>query len=214
MEPNHTMEPKTTPRPRNPRGTGDRLRDEILIAAEELLRDMPGEALTLRAVARAAGITAPSIYRHFIDREAIIRAVVDRAFDELERTLDLAAAGLRGGDRLSAICAAYLAFATDRPQRYRVMFGGVWNAAESDGASVGDLQERAQIGQRPFLILVEAVREVAAIGESNSTDPVADAAAVWVGLHGIASLRQTTPLFPWPSDIEKRLVHNLALLRD
>ena len=95
MEPNHTMEPKTTPRPRNPRGTGDRLRDEILIAAEELLRDMPGEALTLRAVARAAGITAPSIYRHFIDREAIIRAVVDRAFDELERTL--------GADMISAL---------------------------------------------------------------------------------------------------------------
>jgi AcrR family transcriptional regulator len=207
------MELTPTPRSRNARGSGDRLRDEILLAAEELLRDIPGEALTLRAVARAAGITAPSIYRHFTDRVAIMRAVAERAFDELERTLSNAAAELTGTDRLSAICGAYLAFATERPQRYRLMFGGVWNAAEPEGASASDLQERAQIGQGPFLLLVQAVEHVVAAGDSTSTDPVADATALWVGLHGIASLRQTTPLFPWPSDIEPRLVRTLARLR-
>src|SRR3954471_1001502 len=71
-------------RTRNRRGEGALLRDEIVTAAERLLeREGNEEALTLRSVAREAGISAPSIYTHFADRDAIVETVLDIAFQRL-----------------------------------------------------------------------------------------------------------------------------------
>ena len=71
-------------RPRSARGQGARLAEDIVTAALELIEQHgSAEAVTLRAVARQAGIAAPSIYPHFADRDAILLAVVVRVFDEL-----------------------------------------------------------------------------------------------------------------------------------
>ena len=84
---------RTGARTRNRRGEGARLREDILAAATALLDELgTEEAVTLRAVARRAGITAPSIYSHFPDRQAILLAVVRDAFTELTETLREAAA--------------------------------------------------------------------------------------------------------------------------
>ena len=72
-------------RGRNPRGTGARLRDEIIDAGITLIDDTnDAAALTLRGIARAAGIAAPSIYRHFPDLQAVTDAVLERSFTQLE----------------------------------------------------------------------------------------------------------------------------------
>ena len=65
---------ETPTRTRNPRGSGTRLRDEIIDASIALIDETDDPAaLTLRGIARQAGITAPSIYRHFADLAAIHR---------------------------------------------------------------------------------------------------------------------------------------------
>ena len=75
-------------RDRNRRGEGGRLREEILQAATDLLeRGGNAEAVTLRAIAREVGISAPSIYGHFEDREAIVSAVIDNAFSDFPRSI-------------------------------------------------------------------------------------------------------------------------------
>ena len=62
-------------RPRSPRGHGDQLRDEILQAADELLGETASEeAVSIRAVADAVGVTPPSIYRHFPDKASLFLA--------------------------------------------------------------------------------------------------------------------------------------------
>ena len=72
---------KEAVRERNRRGEGGKLRAEILEGATALLEQNGSEeAVTLRAVARQVGISAPSIYSHFPDREAIVDAIVDGAF--------------------------------------------------------------------------------------------------------------------------------------
>src|SRR5277367_3729406 len=75
---------ETPARTRNPRGSGTRLREEIVDAAIALI-DEAGDpaALTLRGIARRAGITAPSIYSHFADLAAVITAVLATSFDEM-----------------------------------------------------------------------------------------------------------------------------------
>lgn len=83
-------------RRRNARGNGVLLRDEILTAATDLLDAVDSESdLTLRGIACAAGITAPAIYAHFPDRDAIVAALAERAWhDVVDEIHAAAAAGL------------------------------------------------------------------------------------------------------------------------
>src|SRR5262252_4336768 len=82
-------------RERNRRGEGGKLRADILAGATSLLEQTGSEeAVTLRAVAREVGISAPSIYAHFADREAIVDAIVDTAFADFNVAVRAAIAGV------------------------------------------------------------------------------------------------------------------------
>lgn len=203
------------PRTRNRRGEGGLLRPQILTAAAELLDEHGSEeAVTLRAVARRAGIAAPSIYGHFADRQAILVAVVTEAFTELQQQLEGAGSSDDPVADLHAVCAAYLAFADSRPERYRAMFGGVWNAARAVDESAVTGAEAAAFGQDALAVIAGCLRACADAGRSTSTDPGADAVALWLGLHGLAHQRAVARAFPWPDDIVERIISPLAHLQD
>ena len=205
----------TATRPRNRRGEGARLRDEIVAGAAALLDETGDEtSVTLRAVARKVGISAPSIYRHFTDQPSIMLAVVQQAFDELEAELRRAldAAGDDPRARLFTICTGYLQFARTHPGRYRTMFGGLWMPdLDASTLTEADLHE---LGQGTLQLLAQSIGDCAAAGIASSTDPSADAVALWVSLHGLAHQQSVTVSFPWPADITERLVVALAHLRE
>ncbi len=70
------------PRQRNPRGTGDRLRDELIDAAVRVLAARGDtERLSIRAVAAEAQVSPPAVYLHFPDRRGLVRAAVESCFD-------------------------------------------------------------------------------------------------------------------------------------
>jgi AcrR family transcriptional regulator len=203
----------TPTRVRNRRGEGARLRDDIVAAAVELLDEHGQEsAVTLRSVARQVGIAAPSIYRHFPDQPAIMLAVVQQAFDELNGQL-LNARAAAGDDvrrQLFAIATSYLQFAQNHPQRYRIMFGGVWTPALGE-SSVTE-SDLVGLGARAFELLGDVLQGCVSAGCSTSTDVRADTVAVWLGLHGLAHQRSVSAVFPWPEDIAERLITALAHL--
>ncbi|QYN37025.1 TetR/AcrR family transcriptional regulator [Pseudonocardia sp. DSM 110487] len=209
-------QPATTAiRTRNRRGEGSRLRDEIVSGAVALLDETGDEtSVTLRAVARRVGISAPSIYRHFADQPSIMLAVVEQAFDELEVELRGAreAAGNDPRARLFAVCTGYLEFARKRPGRYRTMFGGLWMPdLEASSLTEADMQA---LGQGSMRLLAEVLGDCVAADIATSTDLSADAVALWVGLHGLAHQQSVTVSFPWPADISERLVVALAHLTE
>jgi AcrR family transcriptional regulator len=205
---------ETGTRTRNRRGEGARLRTEILAAAAELLDETGDEqAVTLRAVARRIGISAPSIYSHFADRQAILLALAQLAFAELTADLTSAAGAEEDpAQRLRLVCAAYLDFAATRPQRYRVMFGGLWNAEAAIDEAAITVADATELGQETLRVLTAALADCVAAGRSASTDPGADAVALWLGLHGLAHQRAVSRAFPWPADITDRLIVPLAHL--
>ncbi|MBT0772805.1 TetR/AcrR family transcriptional regulator [Kineosporia sp. J2-2] len=198
-------------RSRNRRGQGSRLRDEIVVAAQELLDETGDEhAVTLRSVARRVGIAAPSIYPHFPDQPAIMLAVLRNAFAELDARLRAAAAGDDPAQRLRAVCHAYLEFARTRPGRYRTMFGGLWNPTpERDSVTEADLHG---LGDGTMRVLGRCLTECVAAGQARSTDPTADTVTLWLGLHGLAHQRAVMHSFPWPDDVERRIIDALAHL--
>ncbi|UQX88649.1 TetR/AcrR family transcriptional regulator [Jatrophihabitans telluris] len=197
-------------RERNRRGEGSRLREDILDAAAELLDASGNEQdVTLRAVARRVGISAPSIYAHFPDREAIVEAVVDAAFLEFNEAIAAEAATetdpLR---RLHAGCSGYLKFAAERPNRYRLLF-----QRRMIPTPEGSVQRPVPtLRTDGFRLLVDTLADCVEAGASSSTDPFADAAAIWVGMHGFATLRAELCDFPWPpsQDMLTRIVDGLG----
>ncbi|MFI5756881.1 TetR/AcrR family transcriptional regulator [Streptomyces sp. NPDC051569] len=176
---------------------------EILDAARELLEQTGSEeSITLRSVARRVGISAPSIYAHFADRDAIVEAIVVDTFHELAAVAEQAATSRQDPvDRLLALGRAYLRFARERPERYRVLFNrhGSLAGAGADAVVVDPVVD-SLVGGRAFAPVVDVIAACVASGESDSQSPFEDAIALWVTLHGYSSLRRRMLSFPWPEE--------------
>ena len=189
-----TTEPH--PRPRARKGEGHRLRSELVTAASDLLGALgdPNQ-LSIRAVASAAGVTPPSLYRHFADKQALLVAVLEERWAELHRLVtEAASAAADPFDALRSWCLAYLRFAEDRPGHYRVLFSA------AAPAGVGDDPE-LHPGGPTFFALVDAVQRCLDAGAA--TDKARNswflALQLWLSGHGMVDLRigQRFP-FPWP----------------
>jgi AcrR family transcriptional regulator len=186
-------------RTRNARGEGDRLRDEIIGAAITVLSTIgPEDPFSLRAVAKAARIAAPSVYIHFPDRNLLLLAVLEKLFAEqvaLRAAAEEKAALASDGawKRLLARSIAAVEFGLKHPGHYKVLFEGRVVLRLSD-PRIGDLG-------RPLLVRsVELIREIppASAKARVTEDPQRLALLLWSGLHGVISLRINKPTLDWP----------------
>ena len=195
-------------RPRAPQGDGAKLRDELIDAATKLISKRgDSAAVTLRAVAREVGITAPSIYLHFADRNALLKAVLVEEFARFEAVLRVAVAGAAGAEaQLRAGCRAYVDYGAEFPGSYAVLFAGLHPAIVFDADD--------EVGLDAFDILVAGVAKAMAAGATPEGDKFAVARKLWVGLHGQVTLRATFDAFPWDSldDALDELLHDVAQL--
>jgi AcrR family transcriptional regulator len=205
------------PRRRNARGEGGRLAEEIVAAAMAIIeREGTDEAVTLRSVAREVGISAPSIYAHFEDLDAILLAVCEAVFVLVHDVVKQAKvrAGSDVGDQLVAGCEAYVQFGLDHPAWYRTVF--VREHPKLGSGPPPPPGSMPSLGTAAFAVLVEGIERCRAAGRSTSTDAFTDATAVWIALHGTVSLWSTMCLFPWPDreGFVRRLVVALAHLEE
>ena len=178
-------------RQRNPRGQGERLREDIIDAASRLLEDPAAPPLSLRAVARQTGVAATSVYLHFDDVDALVRAVASRRFTDLIRAQDEATAGVTDPcARLRAACLMYCEFGLAHPGHYQVTFSNPLPVGE-------DLAWDQMPGQKAWEHFVEGVAPC--IGRApDDPEAVRTALLLWQQLHGTVSLRISRPRFPWP----------------
>src|SRR6185295_9673272 len=109
-------------RRRAPRGSGEQLREEILDAATALLLETGhAKAVSIRSVAQRVGVTSPSIYLHFADKDALLDAVCAQYFQKLDGQMQSAAAGCTTTvELLHALGMAYVRFALKTPVLYRI----------------------------------------------------------------------------------------------
>ena len=183
------------PRRRARRGQGELLHDEILDATERLLVDGGGdeEAVSIRAVADAVGVTPPSIYLHFADKNELMFAVCERHFAELDRRLEAAAAG--SDDPLESLKLrgrAYVRFGFDHPGPYRILF-----MSKPSAAPEWWTHERVQ-ESASFMHLVGAIQRCLDAGVIVPGDPIQIAVVVWAAVHGVTSLLISKSTLPWP----------------
>ena len=192
-----------SPRRRNRRGEGSRLRDEIIDAATSILERTGSEyALSLRGIAREVGIAAPSISAHFSDLFEIIDAVTARETTVLYDALVQAALEADPVERLLAICRAYLRYGTERPARYRMLFGRRWLDSWEERGYVSP--DTGALIESSLALAVQAIAECVAAGRSASVDPAYDVLVLWFALDGLVSVRAAIVSIDWPA--EERLL--------
>lgn len=102
-----------------PRKADLRLHDRILKAAQGLWHERGQKGVTLRAVARAAGTTTTTVYKRFRNREALLTALADHAYQRLIADLTSAAT-------LEEVYRRHLRFAEKNPREYQLLFGAMW----------------------------------------------------------------------------------------
>jgi len=167
------MLPMSTSRTKARRGAYHHpdLRPALLAAARRLLeRDGPG-ALSLREVARRAGVSHNAPYRHFPDRAALLAALAAEGFDAMAGAMSAAAAKVPPARRLGSIGGAYVRFALEAPSLFRLMFGGL--------VRVADHAELAAAAARAFAMLT---------GETGTSSNPDGTIAAWATVHGLAHL--------------------------
>ncbi|MFF8726482.1 TetR/AcrR family transcriptional regulator [Streptomyces sp. NPDC015171] len=153
------------------------LRDRLVDTGVELLAAEGLQALTLREIARRAGVSHGAPRRYFPTHLELLSAIAGRGFADLARRTRSALDRESGGPRtqVAALARAYLRFALERPGMYELMFRH-------------DLLESGRLGLRDASLPLFA-RLVELIG---AADPGADArrvaGALWANLHGLAQL--------------------------
>jgi len=149
-------------------------RQGILEAAEALLASGGEAGLSIRELCRRAGVTPPTIYHHFGDKQALIDRVVDDCFAAFDRALARSTPPEDPLERLRWAFARYLDYGRAHPTHYRLMF-------QQPGP------RDTPAGLASYDRLRQTVAAVAAVG--RLAVPVEEATrACWAAAHGITSL--------------------------
>lgn len=195
------------------RGEGGKLRGRILDAADSLL-DETGDvnAVSMAKIARAVKRTEPTVYAHFADKASLIEAVCERTFERLGTATDAAVNGLDDPwARLDVRARVYVAFATQHPEHYRLLFSTTRRNAETR-------DELARLtSYAGFAGLCADVSACMERGTMAGGDPGLVALSMWSSVHGIASLLVAHPAAKWPPQLLDQMLHIQAtglLVRD
>jgi AcrR family transcriptional regulator len=149
-------------------------RAAILAAAERILARGGEEALSIRELCARVGVTAPTVYHHFGDKDGLVAEVVDACFAEFDRALTAGPIPVDPVEALAWGFERYVAYGVSHPAHYRLLFQRrLVTPTRSAVASYARLER-----------LVEAID---AAGRLRL--PVADAApAFWAAVHGVTTL--------------------------
>lgn len=182
-------------RRRAARGDGELLHDEILDAATELILELGDvKAVSIRAVAQRVGVTPPSIYLHFADKDALLDAVCARYFEKLDEEMQQAAVGAPSTvETIRAQGLAYVRFALKTPELYRI-------ATMEPGAPGSDVD--VTLNSAAFTHMSASVQTLMDEGVLASGDATRIALELWTVAHGVAAILIAKPYLPW-GDVEE-----------
>lgn len=183
---------------------GEHTRVRILGEARDLYLETGLVHFSLREVARRVGVSAPAVYRHYDNKEALLRAVCTEGFRVFSDYL-LAALGAKSPrERLARAAEQYLRFGLEHPHDYRFIFM----------SSPVDVRAIASGPRTPalaptFQFLVDRVRECMQAHVLRRSDPEEIATQIWAHVHGLVSLRVSGHLARLGDDAAfSRFYHN------
>ncbi len=161
------------------------LKEELLQTALEMIDTEGLDSITLRDLTQRLGTSRTAVYRHFESKEALILGVIEKGYEQLNLIFTpIFQDKTRSVDaRFEAMGRAYLDFALEHPNLYRLLFGERYRKEREE---ICDYKDETQATGLYALIglLLEAQEE----GIIAKVNPIVQAAMVWASIHGLASL--------------------------
>jgi AcrR family transcriptional regulator len=158
------------------------LRNALVNAGVDMLAEEGVELLSLRGLARRAGVSHNAPYQHFADKDALLAAIAEQGFRLLAGYIDdsQAVAGRAAiAERLVAAGQSYVRFAVEHPHHFQLMFGP---RAHADYPSLSVAARAA------FDRLAEIAAEGQRQGALRGEDPRQPAMVLWLAVHGLSTV--------------------------
>lgn len=157
-------------------------RDAVVAAARDQILTKGLDAVSLRQVAAALGVTAPALYAYVTDKRDLLRAVAE---DEFRRLLDRFAevSETRPLERMRQLSTVYVTYAIENPELFKTMF--LFPPELSIGEATG---QELPMATQAFNYAIDAVREGMATGELAEADPTLVTFVSWTATHGLADV--------------------------
>lgn len=184
------------------------LRAQVLDASVQLIAEVGLAGLSMREVARRAGVSHQAPYHHFHDKESIVAALVERGFGKLAERMEAAAAA-KGtvAQRLAKTGHEYVEFALAEPVFFRLMF-------RPELVELSRFPAAAAAGARAFSVLERLIDERTEGTRATQAKKDALVSMHWSVVHGLAALMTDGALgekYQKPEDREKHVVMVLEL---
>ncbi|RPJ85525.1 MAG: TetR/AcrR family transcriptional regulator [Acidobacteria bacterium] len=172
----------------------ERLREKILDAARDLFTAFGYEAVTMRKIAEKIEYSPTTIYLHFADKNALLRELCSTDFLTLASRFQVLQAESDPIQRLRGIAAAFLRFAQELPNHYRMMFMTPHPPVSVDERAI----EKGNFEEDAWAFVKGSVAEAQQAGLLRGDLPSGTVAQLFfAGLHGIAALHITASNDPW-----------------
>ena len=155
---------------------GDLREEGLRLALAALEKEAP-EKLTLRELARQAGVSSMALYRHFADREALLSALAGVGVDDLGERMRVVNQTRNAKEGLTAIGVVYVRFAVERPGLFQLMYGGKPPKTPS------------KPGEAPHAAYAALTRRISELAKPAQRDTAF--LACWSLVHGLATLLVT-----------------------
>jgi AcrR family transcriptional regulator len=167
----------------SPRGRfREMMRADILNAGREILRDGGFTALSMRALAEAVGVRAPTLYDYFANKEEVLNELFLEGVDEIRQHFQpMMESSPPGAARIIGLGLAYRDFAIENPVLFQLVFGRI------DSSYIPG-EEQMQAGHHLYLLLREEVERALEMGEFEAADPDLLSMTIWSAIHGITTL--------------------------
>jgi AcrR family transcriptional regulator len=192
---------------RKAKGDGHLRRAEILEAAERIFVAHGYEAATIRKIADEVGVSSTALYMHFRDKDQILLEICTGAMEELlASNREISAMPIDAVARVRMMLEAYLAFALEHPNAYRLVFcsSPVMDEIRRQHATL-------QIGQECLDRFASVIREIAAQGRLRVGDPRSVHQVLWAACHGMTTLMIAKPDLDWapPEELTQVMLDGL-----
>jgi len=159
------------------------LRDALIKAATEKLRDEELNEISLRELAKMVGVTTAAPYNHFDGKQDLFNAIASEGFSKLVKRLEDAVRRAGSGEgQIRAIVKAYLRFHREEPGHYKVMFQSTAGREHQEGSSFAD--------QALDIVLAAIHLAIPGIAQQNARERAILLCSV---LHGLLTLNHAGP---------------------
>ncbi|MGB0346249.1 MAG: TetR/AcrR family transcriptional regulator [Balneolaceae bacterium] len=156
------------------------LREKILEASRSVLFTSGYDALSMRKIASATGVSATSIYLYFKNKDHLVHTIIEESVEELSSAIESGSQKVKGTiNQFEAIIRSYVDFALKQPEKYQVIY-----MVRSDAMGRYP-KEKFRKARRGYTLLESVIQQGVDEGIMELDRPMIAAYSIWAQLHGI-----------------------------